>query len=288
MRIAHIIMAHKNPNQLKRLVERLNHPNFDVYIHIDKKALIDDFQQISTLNQVWLLKDRIDCNWGGNSLLTGILRALKEVTESGKNYDFINLISAQDYPLVPTEDMYNYFYKNLGTNFLSFEESKDSEWWKKAVHRYEKYHLTDYNFKGKYLVQKVLNTFLPKRKFPLEIDLYGGCKSTWWTISGECAKYVIEALLTNRKLNNFLKFSWGTDEFAIPSIIMNSPFKKNTINENMRYIDWSEGNAHPKLLGSDDFEKIKSSGMLFGRKFDIEFDEAILNKIDRECLGLKK
>jgi hypothetical protein len=130
MRIAHIIMAHKNPNQLKRLVERLNHPNFDVYIHIDKKALIDDFQQISTLNQVWLLKDRIDCNWGGNSLLTGILRALKEVTESGKNYDFINLISAQDYPLVPTEDMYNYFYKNLGTNFLSFEESKDSEWWK--------------------------------------------------------------------------------------------------------------------------------------------------------------
>jgi hypothetical protein len=122
----------------------------------------------------------------------------------------------------------------------------------------------------------------------LEIDLYGGCKSTWWTISGECAKYVIEALLTNRKLNNFLKFSWGTDEFAIPSIIMNSPFKKNTINENMRYIDWSEGNAHPKLLGSDDFEKIKSSGMLFGRKFDIEFDEAILNKIDRECLGLKK
>ena len=287
MRIAHIIMAHKNPVQLRRLAERLSHHSSDIYIHVDKKTSITGFKNLSDLNQVFLLKNRTDCNWGGNSLLMGILKALNEVIDSGNNYDFINLISAQDYPLISSEEMHNYLSKKVGTNFLSFEESKDSEWWKKAVQRYEKYHLTDYSFKGKYLVQKFLNTFLPKRKFPIEIDLYGGSKSTWWTITGECAKYVIEALLSNKKLNSFLKFSWGTDEFAIPTIVMNSPFKANTVNENLRYIDWSEGNAHPKLLGLGDFEKIKSSEMLFGRKFDIDFDEIILDKIDQECLGLK-
>ena len=38
MRIAILIQCHKNPKQINLLLERLNHPDIDCYLHIDKKA----------------------------------------------------------------------------------------------------------------------------------------------------------------------------------------------------------------------------------------------------------
>lgn len=280
MRIAHIIMTHKNPDQLVRLIKRLHHPNFDFYVHVDSKIPIEDFVPILDISQVSLIKNRVKCNWGGHSFINAIGSSLNEVLSLNKDYDFINLISGQDYPLKSAEAVYDYFNGKIGMNFISYEESKESEWWKGAALRYEKYHFTDIEFKWKYFAQKIINKITPNRKFPLAMELYGGNKSSWWTISAECAKYVAQVLSTNLKLNRFLKYSWGTDEFVISTIIMNSKFKEKTINDNLRYIDWTEGNAHPKLLGINDFEAIKSSDMIFARKFDTNVDAEILNQID--------
>lgn len=82
-------------------------------------------------------------------------------------------------------------------------------------------------------------------------------------------------------MRKFLKFCWGTDEFVIATMIMNSPFKDQVVNDNLRYIDWSEGNANPKILGLEDFDPILSSNMLFARKFDEHHDREILDKLDQ-------
>jgi hypothetical protein len=285
MRIAHIIMTHKNPNQLTRLIKRLHHPQFDFYIHVDNKIPIDDFKSVLDIEQVSFIKNRITCNWGGNSFLQAIVGSVKEVLSLNKEYDFINLLSAQDYPLTSAENIYQYFTDKIGMNFISYEDSHDSVWLEQAIFRYEKYHFTDFSFKWKYLAQKVLNQITPSRKFPLPMKLYGGSKSSWWTISKESAIYLTEILTDNLKLNRFLKYSWGTDEFVLTTLLMNSPFKDRTVNNNLRYIDWSEGNAHPKLLLAEDFESIKSSNMIFARKFDQEIDPLVLDKIDNECLA---
>lgn len=281
MRVAHIIMAHKNPDQLLRMITKLDHPGFDFYVHIDNKILLDSFKAIFELANVRPIKKRINCNWGGNSLLTAVTSALNEVLSTGINYDFVNLLSAQDYPLHSSAHIYNYFEKAKGKNFISFDISADTTWWKEATSRYEKYHFTDINIKWKYGLQKIVNSVMPSRKFPMYSELYGSSDSTWWTISYECARLVADQLSHNKKLLNFIKYAWGTDEFVVATIIMNSDFRDSVINNNLRYIDWSEGNPHPKLLGIDDFEKIKSSEMLFARKFDALFDEEILDRIDK-------
>ncbi|MDN3585391.1 beta-1,6-N-acetylglucosaminyltransferase [Pedobacter aquatilis] len=285
MRIAHIIMAHKNPKQLLRLIKSLEHPNADFFIHIDKKVLKEEFKIIENLSQVKFIKNRINCNWGGNSLFLGILSSLNEVVSDNIEYDFINLLSAQDYPLTSAENIFNFLQSRPQSNFISYDESRETEWWKKAVSRYEKHHFTDLSFRGKYLLQKIVNKIFPVRKFPMEMELYGSCKSTWWTISGTCAKYVDEIFTNNKQLRNFLKYSWGTDEFAFASIVMNSSFKDSVINNNLRYIDFSQGHAHPKTLLIEDYDKIASSKMLFARKFDDQVDEYILDRIDAECLN---
>lgn len=288
MRVAHLVMTHKNPAQLIRMVSRMIHPDFDFYIHVDNKVNIDDFNLVLKLPNVTFIKNRINCNWGGNSLLTGIVSALNEIFSKKESYDFINLLSGQDYPLVPPAAIHHYLNTRKGNNFISFDPHRDTLWWKEAVLRYEKYHFTDVNFKWKYGIQKIFNNILPNRKFPIYKELYGSSNSSWWAISIDCAKLIAHELTKNKKLINFIKYSWGTDEFVVATIIMNSEFKDSTINNNLRYIDWSEGKPNPKILGMQDFDSIKESNMLFARKFDIQIDNKVLHQIDQELLSMKQ
>ncbi|SEB09126.1 beta-1,6-N-acetylglucosaminyltransferase [Pedobacter hartonius] len=284
MRIAHIILTHKNHAQLARLIERLRHPQSDFYIHVDAKVPSDDLKELQGLPNVIFIKNRIECNWGGFTILKAIFNSITEVFASGIKYDFINLLSGQDYPITSPQHIYDFLNQHMGKNFISYDASHNSEWWKTATDRYEKYHFTDLSFKGKFFAEKVLNMVMPARKFPEYTEMYGGNKSTWWTISAECAAYLNEKFNNSPQLIEFLKYCWGTDEFVIPTLIMNSPFKDQVVNDNLRYIDWSEGNANPKVFDLSEFENIRNSKMLFARKFDLSHDQNILNKIDQELL----
>lgn len=284
MRVAHLIMAHRNPAQIARLAEKLNHPNFDIYLHIDDKVDIEPFLHLKTIPNLYFIKHRSKCNWGGFSLFKGIVDCMVEILHAPTKYAFINMISGQDYPLYDSNHIYEYLKSRQDTIFLSFEESSESEWWRQASLRYEKYHFTDLTMKGRYFIEKVLNKFAPTRKFPETLELYGGNKSCWWTLTRESAQYVVAKLDESPKLLSFLKYCWGTDEFVIPTLIMNSHLKPKVVNDNLRYIDWSEGNAHPKLLGVNDFKEMCNSKMLFARKFDPDFDSEIFDKIDSRSL----
>jgi len=280
MRVAHLIMVHKNPAQVLRLAEKLQHPNFDIYIHVDAKISIDQFELLNKVPNLYFIKNRSECNWGGFSLFQCIVDCLKQILQSSTKYAFINMISGQDYPLYNSQYIYDYLEQREETIFLSFEDSSDSEWWKKAATRYEKYHFTDFNIKGRYFVERMVNLLTPKRTFPEKLELYGGNKSCWWILTNDSATYIIDKLENSPKLLSFLKYCWGTDEFVIPTLIMNSTFKGKVVNDNLRYIDWSEGNAHPKLLEADNLAEICNSKMLFARKFDTELDSEILDQID--------
>jgi hypothetical protein len=281
MRIAHLIIAHKNPTQLLRLVKRLQDPHFDIYIHIDRKVNICEFQMLKEIPNVFFIERRVLIRWGGNSTLMAIINSMQEVLGKENRYDFINLLSAQDYPLKSSEEIVEFLKANIRYNFISFDVARQSKWWREAVARFEKYHLTDVPIKGKYFFQSIINRLAPKRKFPGHMELYGSEKSAWWTVSGECAKFVIQEVTGNRRLRSFLRYCWGTDEFVVATIIMNSPFRHYTYNNNLRYIDWSEGNPNPKILTKEDLPNLKNSNMLFARKFDIDVDHTILDEIDQ-------
>ncbi|WP_316814884.1 beta-1,6-N-acetylglucosaminyltransferase [Pedobacter nyackensis] len=279
MRTAHILIVHKNPNQLERLIKRLKHPDFDFYIHVDKKVDISDFLYLKELENVFFIKNRVVCNWGGYSTLEAMLGSLDEALKN--NYGFYNLLSAQDYSLKKSDTIQELLLENQDKSFIYYEPEEESEWWTDAVKRYQKYHLTDFSFPGKFFVERLINKVLPKRKFPLALKLYGGSKACWWTINHESAVYLLDVFKKEKKLHSFLRFCWGTDEFVIPSILMNSPFRNKIVNNNWRYIHFPKGKANPKILRVADFEDMINSNMVFARKFDEEVDAAILTKLDQ-------
>src|SRR5450432_129394 len=278
MRIACIIMAHKEPQQIERFISRFSQLPFDFYLHIDKKTKKEPFYYLSNLPNVRFVKKRIRVRWASYGFLHGVILALKEITATGISYDFISIMSGQDYPIKPVAEIYRLLEENMGKNFISYEEG--GEWWRHAITRINSYHFTNFGFRGRYRIQFFLNAFLPARKFPLPYTLYGGPRAMCMTLSTDCAIYIAEFIESNKKLRRFIRFTWGPDEFVIPTLIMNSKFKQSVINNNFYYIDWSKGGDNPKTLTLDDFDLLMSSGKMLARKFDIRQDAVILDRLD--------
>ncbi len=276
MRTAHLILAHKSPEQTERLIKKMLHPDFDFYIHLDKKVDMASHSLLANLPNVFFIKDRVDIKWAGYSIVKATFNGIREICATKRDYNFINFISGQDYPLKSASELADFFEKNIGKEFLSYVDFEKE--WQEGLLRYQKYYLSDYTFKGRYLLEKTINYLTPTRKLPYNYHAYG--KSMFWMLSPEAALYVADKVERDPKLRRFFSLSWASDEFVFQTILMNSPFRARIVNENYRYIDWSQGGPHPKLLRTEDFENMKNSGMLFGRKFDLSKDAQIFDLID--------
>lgn len=280
IKIANLIMAHKEPAQIERLIKKLDHKNFDFYIHVDKKSSFSQFAYLSSLPNVFFTNTRMTTHWASYNFIEAIIKCTDEILKKEQGYMFVNLMSGQDYPLQSADYIYNFFAANLHNSFMAYE-MEGSDWWKSAKQRTEKYHMTNFSFKGRYLLQFLMNKILPKRKFPLSLTLYGHKCASWWSLNRDCAIYMVNYFKKNKGLQRFCSLTWGADEFLIPTILMNSSIRNNVINNNLRHIDWSAGGANPKTLSSRDFTDLKNSDKLFARKFDINADPVILDQIDR-------
>lgn len=67
MRHAFLIIAHNNFNQLKKLIELLDDKDFDIFIHIDKKAkgfLFEEFANLTKYSTLIIFQE-FSVFWGG-------------------------------------------------------------------------------------------------------------------------------------------------------------------------------------------------------------------------------
>lgn len=118
MRIAILIQCHKNPKQINLLLERLNHPDIDCYLHIDKKA--DFADKIIHRENVFVLPDeqRVSVEWAQISQVTATLNLLNTAVACIRGgYDYYWLISGQDWPLRSADEIVK-FLKNTMARIL--------------------------------------------------------------------------------------------------------------------------------------------------------------------------
>jgi len=277
MKIAHLILAHKSPKQLARLIGKLQHPDADIYVHLDSKANIEPFEKTFQQYGVYPIKKRIKVYWGSYSIVQATLNGFEQILDAKKGYHYINLLSGDDYPIKPIHHIHQFFADNPDKIFMEYL-TEDSEWWGKVKSRVTQYHLTDYSFPGKYMVQSLMNSFFPTRKRPASLQFVG--RSQWLTITEESAGYVLSYLAANPDVVSFFKLSWGSDEVLIQTVLYNSHLKIKIVNDNLRYIDWSANDVSPKTLGIEDIDVLMASPALYARKFDMAKYPEILNRLD--------
>ena len=284
MRIAHLILTHKNPQQLERLITALDHPAFDFYVHVDKKVDQGPFNYLTRKKNVFFIEDRARIYWAGYGTIQATLNGFKEILP--KRYDYINVTSGQDFPLQSPDHIYRYIAERNGLEFITCESVEDQ--WREAVPRVKKYHLINLRIPGKHRLEKLANKMLekrllPPRKFPLDYTIVG--RSNWFTLTSPAVQYIHDFVKQHPNVVRYFKFCWGADEFIFATTLYNSPFR-DRIRENLVYVDWTgQKEGHPRILNVADYDKMKASGKLFGRKFDADADYRILEMLEESIIA---
>jgi len=277
-KIAHLLLVHQSPDQVARLVDRLQHRDAEIFIHVDKKADIAEFKaRLPPTAQIHYIRKRTSIRWGAFSMVRATLSAFREIIDHAKDFDFINLKSGSDYVLKPADLFHAYLSEHLGKSFMEVH-GPGSPWLNEAYTRVSTYQLIDYGFKGKYVLQRILKHVVSRRKLPFGMALSGG--SQWFTMSTAHIRYCLEFVRQHPRFARFFKHTWIPDELFFHTILINSPYFGDIINDNLVYVDWSENRFNPKVITADDLSRLIESGKFFARKFDNKLDDNVLDLID--------
>lgn len=292
MKHAYLILAHKNWDQLKTLIELIDDERNDIYLHIDKKSKLtkeslDKILSSAEQSRIFLIK-RTFITWGTFDMVEAEYRLLKAAINRG--YDYYHLLSGQDLPLKTQDEIHSFFDQNQGKEFVGFGEAK----WVNSVHYRYKYYWFFLNIvfnrnKGRVssiskrfvLLQKICGVNRLKRYF-----LSAGAQ--WFSITDDFANYLCSKEET---VKSRYRFTIIPDESFVQTIIADSCFVSSCylyrnrlcMDSCMRMIDWNRGN--PYIFRTKDFESLIKSGMIFARKFDSAVDDEVIGRIYRYLKG---
>ncbi len=276
MRVAHLIVTYTNPAQTERMIRQMQDPDFDFYIHVDAKLPISEHEYLAKIPNVYLIKNRIKVQWAAFSTMQAVFNASQEILDSARTYDFICLMSGQDYPIKSTEQMKCFFNERKGKLLMKYRAFEGE--WEEGMERVNKIFLTNYAFKGQYLLEKALNWLFPNRKLPEGMKFYGS--SMFWALSPDAIEYVLNTVNRDARMKRFFYFTWASDEFLFQTVLLNSHFADQVVNENCHYYKHPPKTPSPKTFTNDDFDDIMASDRMYARKFDMLKSPELLDRID--------
>lgn len=312
MKKYYIIQAHKNPEQLERLIDRLMDKDSFFFIHIDKKSDIEAFRKRIRFSNVKFIEKRVNCIWADYSQVTATLNLIEEVLKMDSP-GYILFLSGQDYPVKSNADINGFLEAQKGYDFISFD-SKTQPVSKKEGHFYHrlKYYKINLSDRREDFVFAPPFSILPwrflqyakvlARKKASLAELfkhYSGertaefCKdqhyrgSNWWVLRSESAAEIYSYYLARKRdIDAYYRHTFCADEQFFQTLYALTQPLENA-RDFLHYVDWSnEDGETPTILKARHFDVIKNlpGDKLFARKFDTKRDKEILDLIDREIL----
>jgi hypothetical protein len=273
MGIGYIILAHTLPEHLVRLVRRLESESARFFIHVDARApgevMAAIERELSASPHVQLLpRHRVE--WAAFSQVEAALEGVRALLRWPERLDYGVLLTGQDYPLRPPASIESKLKQADGRSFLSYRPSTG---------RFLK-RVTRGHWHGTVLGRRVrlpnrLMPFSVRRSVPDGLEPFNG--SAHWCLSRECLDYVVDR---DPETIEFFRWSSSPDEALFQTILMSSPLATTIVNDDLRYVDWSEGGASPRVLTSYDLDRMLASHCLFARKFDPRVDAEVIDALD--------
>lgn len=285
---AYLIMAHTQPELLKKLVKLLDDERNDIYLHIDSKATDFPLEEIQSVMKKarCIFTEQTNVIWGSYSQIHCEMVLLKEAVKTEHHY--YHLLSGMDLPIKSQDEIHAFFEKYDGLEFVDEDLPQISE---AALSRVKYRH----KFFGKAgSVKDILGALETKGQKLFGVDRtkkYGDIVfqkgRNWFSITHGLAKLVVEKEVW---IHEVFGHSVCGDELFLQTVARNSKFASNICNPNTmpevsdtRYIDWNRGsNNNPYIFRTEDFQELKSAPGIFARKFDLNVDADIVEKLCEE------
>jgi hypothetical protein len=279
---AYLIFAHKNLDQLLRLVRRLDTGQASFFVHVDEKtdtaACEREMRELSEIPNVNLV-ERHRSPWASFGFVRAQRAAMEAALRTGAPFTHLMLLTGQQYPIRPAHEIDSFFDAHRGTSFMGYGD-RNTATFKMRKRRFRNWH---FYFAGRHW-EVPLNKVGVRRSIPGGMRPYRGAAD--FTLSRECAEYACQFVEHNPRYVRFFKHTIFADEFFWHTILLNSPLADKVENVTLRYAQYADRSGHGALLRKEHLPEIKAKAAehLFATKFDTTVDSYILDLIDRDIL----
>jgi hypothetical protein len=285
VKLAAIVLAHRDPAQLALLLSALDHAAVRLYLHVDARVDVAPFRAelaAAAVRDVVFLP-RFRSRWGGIEVIDATLAALERAVADGCGY--LVLLSGQDLPLWPADRIVSFFAQTPDRSYFESFPLPDPRWLYGGRLRTDFYTYTvrgrretcipwgfpaPASWKGRALntLLRMRGVFKPRRSSPTYVRPFGGPQ--WWNLSRSAACFVLDFLKEHPDFRTYHEYTLLPDELFFQSILMGTAFASSheVLNDALRLMIWPPGESHPRMLGMRDLPLMLASRKPFARKFD--------------------
>ena len=279
MKHAIMIMAHNNFSVVSALLEQLDVPEFDIYIHINAKirTFPQEQWQAKTHYAGLYFVPRVRVGYCDYSMVRAVMSLFRSATQ--KKYDYYHLISGADLLIKSREEFLRFFDENNGTEFVGFSDTFDEDRVRyrhffTALCRQRSRLLSTVFAKARIGLVRLQKLFGISNKADDFTTVKKG--TDWYSLTDDAVRYLIskEPLFCKH-----FRYAYCPTEFFPHTVLYNSHFRKNLnsgdeCRQCMRTIDWNRGQPYTYTIGDKRF--LLSSEGMFARKFDENKDMEIV------------
>ena len=285
---AYMILAHNKMDQLALMLRALDDERNDFFVLLDCKLKNVDYDALRTevkRGRLFFLPERIDVRWGQFSQVKARLCLLHAATTEGY-HDYYHNISGQDLPLKTQNEIHAFFDGRTGWEFLSLNRPDRA---RKYAHRCRFY----YGFlksigRPKSNFQKICiftaarcqKLFLGVDRQKLNPDTVFMKGGAWFSITDAFARYIVSKA---DWVEGAFDETYCGDEMFTQTLLYNSEYREKLYvpqegeTRSMRLTDWTRGK--PYTFRNEDYDSLIGSKLLFARKFDIDLDWQIVERL---------
>jgi len=303
MKVAYLIMTHRLPRQVARLagVLRRGSPTAAIVVHHNRRSPPLDRASLDALD-VELVEPSLAVNWGGMSYLEAQLLSLEWLSER-HIFDWVALISGQDYPVAPVAAIEHGL---AGTDADAFIEATAcpaptgrpiNEFalryhfhWRRLPGRLSARAIRVAATRGVRLQVRSMPRSgawlgVPARRTPFAADFLCYRGSDWFSLSRAAVETLLQPSLRRRALLRHYRRTLLPSESYVQTVLANDD-RLTLCGDTRRYSRWDAPNATgPAVLRNGDLDAVLRSGADFARKFDERLDSCVLDQIDRLVHG---
>jgi hypothetical protein len=274
-RHAFLILAHTQPDLLRVLVDLLDDPGADLFVHVDARSTSLRGLNLQA-NHSLLTTVSTATAWGGYSLFQAELRLLECAVRTGQ-YEYLHLISGQDLPLCSVPEMRSRL-AGRSEQFIGRvpERDCDAEWKLRYWHpfadspHYRTSVVRKAARRSAVMVQRAVKV---DRVTPRGLQPRHG--SQWFSITAPFAAWILDRRVW---IDDAFGRSITSDELVLTTMwaTLNPPFELSSEeDQNLRWINWDAVSKEgPRVITQRELPQLRRAAerALFARKFDLTAD----------------
>jgi hypothetical protein len=313
MRIAFLILNHRAPAQLLRLIKTIRRelPDSPIIVHHDEFAADLSRSLLDFDDNAFLLTTGTPISWGDFGVVDAYWQCLSWMC-GNVDFDYVVLLSGQDYPIKPlgllAADLAatgaDIVVKANPIDKLSRRKQRVSR--RRYLYQYRPARAAAGPSPARCWLRRragigadVLNNVQPffhVYKFSDQQPWWLGRRprhtpftaaepcwfgSMWLALSRRAAGFVVTSVRDRPDFVDYYRRTAHSDESATATLVCNAPWAR-VERRDLHYVRWTDPRAgHPDVFRAEDLPELLAAPGYFARKFDIATDARILDELDQ-------